>query len=58
MWLERTLSPQLTVSGIALRDGQWGTIMPAGLDGQWLAAEWHPASPKQCMASAARSTPK
>lgn len=37
----RTLQPRLTVAGVTLREGNWGTVLPVGF-GEWLALEWRP----------------
>ncbi|HVA47280.1 MAG TPA: hypothetical protein VNH11_13005 [Pirellulales bacterium] len=53
-WIEKTLSPRLTPGGVTLRDGEWGTLVPVGLVGDWMAVQWRAGAPQPRLAKAAR----
>lgn len=39
-WIDRMVMPRLMPYGISLRGGEWGTLVPVSLAGDWLAVEW------------------
>jgi hypothetical protein len=41
-WIAGLVVPRLSQDGIVLRDGRWGTLVPAGLGGDWISLEWRP----------------
>lgn len=49
-WADRILAPRLTPYGITLRSGDWGTLVPVSLGGDWLAVEWRRSTPEPRLA--------
>lgn len=40
-YLHELFDPQITTSGIAFRDGHWGTLSPGGPGFEWLSVAWN-----------------
>lgn len=56
-WVRRSVAPSVTLEGVSLRNGRWGTLAPMAIVGEWPGVEWRPGDSKSNLAARAKSPP-